>query len=164
MRVAAALLGLSMMMTHAWAADKGLADRGSADQGSADKAVVAGGVAACPELKLLDARGAVRGVESLTLDELRALDRRMRGAADHCFEVSSFLEQRVAVSLRLGDLASALTWSEKRVMVDPDSPAALMDYAWVARLSDQAELARGILGELVQREDLPVALKPQVLA
>ncbi len=151
--VAAALLGFCLVTTHAWAA-QGAEDRGVADQGAAG----------CPELRLLDSKGAARSVESLTLDELRALDRRMRGAPDHCFEVSSFLEQRVAVSLRLGDLVSALTWSEKRVMVDPDSPAALMDYAWVARLSDQTQLARGILEQLVEREDLPVALKPQVVA
>lgn len=105
-----------------------------------------------------------KAIDAMRVGELKDLDARMRASDESCLDRTEFLEQRVLVSLKLGDLASALVWAEKRVMLDPDSPAALMDYAWVARLSDQGELARGILAQLIERPDLPSALRTQVTA
>lgn len=104
-----------------------------------------------------------QAIDAMNASQLRDLDARMRASDESCLDQVNFLEQRVLVSLKLGDLTSALVWAEKRVMLDPDSPSALMDYAWVARLSDQGELARGILVQLVDRPDLPPSLRDQVV-
>jgi hypothetical protein len=103
-------------------------------------------------------------LEKLSTPKLRELDREFTKASEQCLDDSDFLEQKIRIALALGDLPAALVWAERRVMVAPESPSALMDYAWVARLTGQDFLAREIIAQVLERPDLPEPLRLQLIA
>lgn len=103
-------------------------------------------------------------IEKLSSAKLRELNQLFSTVPEACLDESDFLEQRVRVALALGDITTAAIWAERRAMIDPESPAALMDYAWTARLSGQDFLARELITQVLERPDIPPGLRSQLIA
>lgn len=80
----------------------------------------------------------------------------------HCLESSEFFALYGAAQLNNGELAAALESLERALLIEPENGAAQIDYAQA--LFDQGQLfpALQINEQLLQREDLPGNLQPDL--
>ncbi len=80
-------------------------------------------------------------------------------ALPECLEKVDFLALKGRLALERGDFEVAMTWLEKSAMLAPDQPYILLEYANAARASGELYLARGIVEDLLLRNDMPMSLR-----
>jgi len=80
-------------------------------------------------------------------------------AFPECLEKADFLALKGRLALERGDFEVAMTWLEKATMLAPDQPFILLEYAHAARAAGELYLARGIVEDLLLRNDMPISLR-----
>ena len=87
------------------------------------------------------------------------LESRLRGIFQDCLDSSPYFALLGAAQLKSGNLPGALEFLERALLIDPENGAAQIDYAEALYAGGQIFAALELNQGLIQREDIPGALK-----
>lgn len=102
-----------------------------------------------------------------TIDEFEVgaqsrLQQRVDEAPPECENVAGFLALKGRLLLTGGQKEDALVWLEKAVMLAPNEPVILLEYAYAARQLGDVVLAKGIAEQLLAQADMPRVLREEL--
>lgn len=87
----------------------------------------------------------------------------LEAMADQCMGRATFHAQRGVLLQLLGQASDAIEALERSLLLEPDQPGTLLDYALALRAVGDPASATALLGALSQRADVPAALQPLLL-